>query len=104
MVVIQNSLVKKRKIIRVSSYLFQIEGAQGGSFDSSWAISVHGGGGEGKEHKVIKEFVYNNPESLGILCTIIMKTTAHIMNVHSLIYTKMVLALLEYHQENGVGL
>ena len=30
------------------------------------AISVHGGGGEGKEHKAIKEFVYNNPESLGI--------------------------------------
>ena len=30
------------------------------------AISVHGGGGEGKEHKVIKEFVYNHPESLGI--------------------------------------
>ena len=29
-------------------------------------ISVHGGGGEGKEHKAIKEFVYNNPESLGI--------------------------------------
>ena len=30
------------------------------------AISVHVGGGEGKEHKAIKEFVYNNPESLGI--------------------------------------
>lgn len=30
------------------------------------AISVHGGGGEGKEHKAIKEFVYNNPESLGL--------------------------------------
>ena len=30
------------------------------------AISVHGSGGEGKEHKAIKEFVYNNPESLGI--------------------------------------
>lgn len=30
------------------------------------AISVHGGGGEGKEHKAIKEFVYNHPESLGI--------------------------------------
>ena len=29
-------------------------------------ISVHGGGGEGKEHKAIKKFVYNNPESLGI--------------------------------------
>ena len=30
------------------------------------AISVHGGGGEGKEHKAIKEFVYNHPESLGL--------------------------------------
>lgn len=30
------------------------------------AISVHGGGGEGKEHKSIKEYVYNHPESLGI--------------------------------------
>ena len=30
------------------------------------AISVHVGGGEGKEHKAIKEFVYNHPESLGI--------------------------------------
>mgnify|MGYP000055488068 FL=1 len=30
------------------------------------AISVHGDGGEGKEHKAIKEFVYNNSESLGI--------------------------------------
>ena len=30
------------------------------------AISVHGGGGEGKEHKAIKKFVYNNPESLGL--------------------------------------
>ena len=30
------------------------------------AISIHGGGGEGKEHKAIKEFVYNNPESLGL--------------------------------------
>ena len=30
------------------------------------AISVHVGGGEGKEHKAIKKFVYNNPESLGI--------------------------------------
>lgn len=38
-----------------------------------------------------------------IASTIIMKTTAHIMNVHSLIYIKMVLALLEFHKENGVG-
>lgn len=30
------------------------------------AISVHGGGGEGKEHKAIKEYVYKQPESLGI--------------------------------------
>lgn len=30
------------------------------------AISVHVGGGEGKEHKAIKEFVYNHPESLGV--------------------------------------
>ena len=30
------------------------------------AISVHGGGGEGKEHKAIKEYVYKHPESLGI--------------------------------------
>lgn len=30
------------------------------------AISVHGGGGEGKEHKTIKEYIYNHPESLGI--------------------------------------
>lgn len=30
------------------------------------AISVHVGGGEGKEHKVIKEFVYKHPESLGV--------------------------------------
>lgn len=30
------------------------------------AISVHVGGGEGKEHKAIKEFVYKHPESLGV--------------------------------------
>lgn len=30
------------------------------------AISVHGGGGEGKEHKAIKEYLYNHPDSLGI--------------------------------------
>ena len=29
-------------------------------------LSTHYGGGEGKEHKAIKEFVYNHPESLGI--------------------------------------
>lgn len=40
------------------------------------AISVHGGGGEGKEHKAIKEFVYNNPESLGIN-GVIRKETEH---------------------------
>lgn len=40
------------------------------------AISVHGGGGEGKEHKAIKEFVYNNPESLGIT-GVIRKETEH---------------------------
>lgn len=40
------------------------------------AISVHGGGGEGKEHKAIKEFVYNNPDSLGIT-GVIRKETEH---------------------------
>ena len=30
------------------------------------AISVHVGGGEGKEHKAIKDYVYEHPESLGI--------------------------------------
>ena len=30
------------------------------------AISLYGGGGEGKEHKAIKEYVYKHPESLGI--------------------------------------
>lgn len=40
------------------------------------AISVHGGGGEGKEHKAIKEFVYNHPESLGII-GVTRKETEH---------------------------
>ena len=30
------------------------------------AISVHVGGGEGKEHKAIKDYVYKHPECLGI--------------------------------------
>lgn len=40
------------------------------------AISVHGGGGEGKEHKAIKEYVYKHPESLGIT-GVIRKETEH---------------------------
>ena len=40
------------------------------------AISVHVGGGEGKEHKAIKEFVYKHPESLGIT-GVIRKETEH---------------------------
>ena len=39
-------------------------------------ISVHGGRGEGKEHKAIKEFVYKHPESLGIT-GVIRKETEH---------------------------
>lgn len=40
------------------------------------AISVHVGGGEGKEHKAIKEFVYKHPESLG-LTGVTRKETEH---------------------------
>lgn len=40
------------------------------------AISVHVGGGEGKEHKAIKEYVYKHPESLGIT-GVIRKETEH---------------------------
>ena len=40
------------------------------------AISVHGGGGEGKEHKAIKEYVYKHPESLGIT-SVIRKEKEH---------------------------
>ena len=39
-------------------------------------VSVHGGGGEGKEHKAIKEYVYKHPESLGIT-GVIRKETEH---------------------------
>ena len=40
------------------------------------AISVHVGGGEGKEHKAIKDYVYEHPESLGIT-GVIRKDTEH---------------------------
>ena len=29
-------------------------------------VSVYGSGGEGKEHKALKEYIYNHPESIGI--------------------------------------
>ena len=40
------------------------------------AISVNVGGGEGKEHKAIKEYVYKHPESLGIT-SVIRKEKEH---------------------------
>ena len=40
------------------------------------AISVHVGGGEGKEHKAIKDYVYKHPESLGIT-GVIRKVVEH---------------------------
>lgn len=40
------------------------------------SISVHCSGGEGKEHKAIKEYVYKHPESLGIT-SVIRKETEH---------------------------
>ena len=40
------------------------------------AISVNVGGGEGKEHKAIKDYVYEHPESLGIT-GVIRKVVEH---------------------------
>ena len=40
------------------------------------AISVYVGGGEGKEHKAIKDYVYEHPESLGIT-GVIRKVVEH---------------------------
>ena len=53
------------------------------------AISVHGGGGEGKEHKAIKEYILEHPERLGIileLSSIAKKTISLLLGVQQLTY------------------